>query len=543
VAAARDYQGLRELVETEEDLRAATEERGRSLGAGHHFLEIETRAEAAFAADQDHRGRLFVGSVEGGVELAQEAEAERVRLPVVETNDGNPFANLRCDVRHSASFLRSFGARREYTNGLGGGSIDGDETAIDHALVSGPTSSRPYVTITADTHAGASLDVYRTYLDPKFLSEFDSWREAIRKGPIKKAGKRKTKNWDTAERWADMEADGVCAEVIFPNTITPFLDRAALIAPPPLPERFERELAGMRAHNRWLADWCKEEPVRRAGIGMILLNDVDEAIKDVEFIAKNGLRGGVLLPLPADDQKYVKPLYAPEYDRLWAAIQDCDLVINQHGGAGSPDYGPYPAAEPLWIVEVPFFSTRGFKQLILSGVFARFPKLRYILTESGAAWVPPMLARMDEVWMGMRAGMIGEMDYSRSAVLPEAPSFYAKRNCWYGASFPSPAEIADRHKVGVERILWGSDYPHYEGTFPFTREALRLTFADVAPEETRAMLGENAAKLYGFDLDALAPIAERVGLLPEYVQKPLDEIPEAATSPMLLRERFERAMR
>jgi predicted TIM-barrel fold metal-dependent hydrolase len=407
--------------------------------------------------------------------------------------------------------------------------------------VSIEAASRPYVTITADSHAGATLDVYRGYLDPKYRDPFDAWRAARAPSGRKPAGARKTKNWDTAERYADMEADGVCAEVIFPNTAPPFYDRASLIAPPPLPEHFEHALAGIRAHNRWLAEWCQEAPTRRAGIGLIHLNDIDEAIRDVTWIAEQGLRGGVLLPLPADDQKYVKPLYAPDYDRLWAAIQDCDLVVNQHGGAGSPDYGPYPAAEPLWILEVPFFSQRGFKQLIFAGVFERFPRLRYILTESGCAWVPPTLARMDEVWMGMRAGMIGEMDYSRSAVLPQPPSFYARRNCWYGASFPSPAEIADRHVVGVERILWGSDYPHYEGTYPYTREALRLTFADVDPGETRLILGENAARLYGFDLDALAPIAARVGVLPDAVSQPLSEIPADATSPMLRQARLQRA--
>jgi predicted TIM-barrel fold metal-dependent hydrolase len=403
------------------------------------------------------------------------------------------------------------------------------------------SSGRPYVTITADSHAGASLDTYREYLDPKYREAFDAWRAALRQGGSKKpAGARKTKNWDTAERFADQEADGVCAEVLFPNTLLPFHEQVVLIAPPPQAHEFEHALAGTRAYNRWLADFCAEAPTRRAGIGLLQLNDVDEAIADVEWIAKHGLRGGVLLPLPADDQKHVAPLYAPEYDRLWAAIQDANLVVNQHGGAGSPDYGRYPAAEPMWILEVPFFSQRGFKQLIMSGVFARFPRLRYILTESGCSWVPPTLARMDEVWQGMRVGMIGEMDYSRSAVLPEPPSFYARTNCWYGASFPSPAEIADRGRVGVERILWGSDYPHHEGTFPFTREALRLTFADVDPRETRLMLGENAARLYGFDLEALAPVAERVGVTPERVAQPIDEIPAAATSPMLRQARAQR---
>jgi predicted TIM-barrel fold metal-dependent hydrolase len=195
----------------------------------------------------------------------------------------------------------------------------------------------------------------------------------------------------------------------------------------------------------------------------------------------------------------------------------------------------------LWILETGFFSQRGFKQLILSGVFERFPKLKYILTESGCAWVPEVLQRMDTIHAGMKAGSIGEMDYEHSTVTPEPPSFYAKRNCWYGASFPSPREIEDRYVVGVDRILWGSDYPHYEGTFPYTREAIRLTFADVDETEVRMMLGENAAALYGFDLDALAPIAERVGVTPDSVRVPLAEIPADSKCPMLQQARYQRA--
>ncbi len=403
-----------------------------------------------------------------------------------------------------------------------------------------PQTEAPYVTITADTHAGANLETYRSYLTSKWQSEFDDWRGSYKNPSRKHIGGKKQKNWDSTERFADLEADGVAAEVVFPNTVPPFYDTAFHISRPPEPHQYERWLVGIRAHNRWLADWCAEAPERRAGIGLIHLNDVDDAIEDVKWIAEHGLRGGVLLPQPPDDMKHILPLYAPEYDRLWAAIQDHDLVMNQHAGAGSPDYGDYPAADPLWILETGFFTQRGFKMLILGGVFERFPNLRYILTESGCAWVPETLRRMDMIHAGMKAGMMGEMDYSKSTTLPEPPSFYAKRNCWYGASFPSPKEIEDRHVVGVDRILWGSDYPHYEGTFPYTREALRLTFGDVDPGETRLMLGENAAGLYGFDLEALRPIAERVGVTPAMIREPLDEIPKEATSPMLRRMAFER---
>jgi predicted TIM-barrel fold metal-dependent hydrolase len=117
--------------------------------------------------------------------------------------------------------------------------------------------------------------------------------------------------------------------------------------------------------------------------------------------------------------------------------------------------------------------------------------------------------------------MVGEFQFNADAVTPEPPSFYAKRNVWYGASAASPAEIRDRHAVGVERLCWGTDYPHYEGTYPYTRQALRHTFHDVPETEARMMLGTNAASLFGFDLARLSPVVERIGPRPEEIAMPL----------------------
>ena len=396
----------------------------------------------------------------------------------------------------------------------------------------------PYIVITGDTHAGAAIDTYREYLDPGWRAGFDDWRGAYRNPSKKHIGGKKTKNWDSAERMADLEGDGVVAEVIFPNTVPPFYPKAFHISAPPDAEQYPQWRAGTRAHNRWLADFCAEVPARRAGIGLIHLNDVDDAIEDVEWVARHGLRGGVLLPMPSPSDVHLKPLYHPDYDRLWAAIQDHDVVLNQHSGQGSPDYGEGQGADALWVLEMPFFVQRGFCQLIPGGVFERFPKLRYILTESGSAWAPGVMRRMDGIHMGMKMGMMGEIDYSDSTTLKETPSFYARRNCWYGASFPSPADIKGRDIVGRDRILWGNDYPHYEGCYPYSRENMRLAFSDLDEAEVRMMLGGNAAALYGFDLDALRPDAERVGITPEMVRVPLDEIPADSACPTFQRERF-----
>ena len=135
------------------------------------------------------------------------------------------------------------------------------------------------------------------------------------------------------------------------------------------------------------------------------------------------------------------------------------------------------------------------------------------------------------MYLAWKAGAIGEIDTSRDPALKELPSFYAKRNCWYGASFPSPADIKGRKVVGVDKILWGNDYPHYEGTFPYNLESLRLTFSDIPERERRMLFAENAAALYGFDLEKLTPMAEKYGPTPEQIDTPLphEEIPQDST--------------
>jgi predicted TIM-barrel fold metal-dependent hydrolase len=226
----------------------------------------------------------------------------------------------------------------------------------------------------------------------------------------------------------------------------------------------------------------------------------------------------------------IKPLYAPDYERFWAVVQDCDLVLNHHGGTGSPDYGPYPISLPIRLVETPWFSTRSYAHLLLSGVFERFPGLKYIITEAGCAWVPETLHQLDLTWERIRTGAVGEFQFAEGVATPEPPSFYAKRNCWYGASSPAPADLRDRDVIGVERLLWGSDYPHYEGTHPHTRLALRHTFNAIDRAETRKILGENAAHLYSFDLGKLSPLAKKCGPTVEELSVPLrdDEFPEQA---------------
>lgn len=388
-------------------------------------------------------------------------------------------------------------------------------------------SSEHYTIISADTHAGGSHKAYREYLDPEFRDDFDAWRGEY-KNPYKDLGdNRRLRNWDNEMRNSQQEADGIAAEVIFPNTVPPFFPSFVLFAKPPTAEEYRHRRAGVQAHNRWLVDFCNEFPERRAGVGQIFLNDVEDAMEDARWIKEHGLRGGLLLPNIAPDVKWVKPLYDPCYEPLWSLLEELEIPVNVHSGSGNPDYGPYPVSMLLYINEVTFYTERPFVQMVLSGVFERHPRLKFVMTEAGCAWVPPLLERLDKVIRGIReTGATGEIRYGDDHILPKDASEYFHQNCWMGVSQPSDADVAARHVIGLDKFMWGSDYPHDEGTWPYTLENLRARFHDVPEDELRLMLAGNAAKLYDFDLEALAPLAERIGPTVAQVAEPIDEIPD-----------------
>jgi predicted TIM-barrel fold metal-dependent hydrolase len=397
-----------------------------------------------------------------------------------------------------------------------------------------PTTSPRYTIISADCHAGANHETYRSYLDPAFHEDFDAWRGKY-KNPWKdlRDTDLRVRNWDDNRRDADQLSDGVVAEVVFPNTVPPFYPGFVLFAGPPKPEDYAHRRAGIHAHNRWLVDFCARKPDQRAGIGQFFLNDIDDAIADVTWIKEQGLRGGVLLPNVAPDVKWVKPLYHPDYDRLWAAIQDLDLVVNLHSGTGSPDYGRFASVPAIMISEVGFYGQRPFVHMLLSGVFERFPKLKFVMTEGAASAIPPLLAQLDDVIARIREGEIGELKYTAENALPRSATEYFNQNCWVGSSFPSPADVEARRVMGADRFMWGSDYPHDEGTPPYTREHLRQVFHGVEESEMRRILAGNAAALYGFDLVKLEPLAAQYGPTVEELAHPLDELPEHPNAALL----------
>jgi hypothetical protein len=147
----------------------------------------------------------------------------------------------------------------------------------------------------------------------------------------------------------------------------------------------------------------------------------------------------------------------------------------------------------------------------------------------GCAWIPQVCAQLDGVINSIRATKsIGELRYTDEHVMSKTATEYVQQSFWVGASQPRRADAAARSTLGPNRFMWGSDYPHDEGTHPFTKEHLRQVFSETPPDELQQILAGNAAVLYDFDLDALATEADRVGPTVEEIAEPLTELPENA---------------
>jgi predicted TIM-barrel fold metal-dependent hydrolase len=305
--------------------------------------------------------------------------------------------------------------------------------------------------------------------------------------------------FDSRCRVKELEDDGIVAEVIFPNGV-PFGHSFGGPAYSP-----ELRAAGARAYNRWLADFCSEEPGRRAGMAVIPLHDVEEAVKQVGAAKEAGLRG-VLLPAYWATEG-IPPYLDAYYEPFWSTCAEAGMPLNVHGGAsiGDVDMETYGMPAMLtYATETTFLSTRSLAQLIWGGVFERHPDLVFVLTESRADWVPARLAFLDGVYDDQLFAHVKD-------TVKHKPSEYWNRQCYVAASFMSRDEALLRHRIGLDRLLWGADYPHYEGTWPHTERWLKEALGGVPTAEVRTILAENPAKVFGFDLEALAPHAERVG--------------------------------
>jgi predicted TIM-barrel fold metal-dependent hydrolase len=401
-----------------------------------------------------------------------------------------------------------------------------------------------YIIVSSDGHAGPTVDAYREYLDPVFHDAFDEHQAVVAAGrPIsdefieewdEETGDHELKAaYDPATRDAILDAEGVAAEVIFPDADVLGTGRAA--ASPfgsGLASGADSDpaqmIAGSWAHNRWLVDFCGTNPHRRIGVAVVpATHGIDNAVEQVHFAADNGLQG-IMIPTRWFDQ----PAYHdPVYDPVWAACAETGMVVHTHSGAGPSDYAEGPGFVSIYASEAWWWAARPLWVLILSGVFERHPTLKYSMAENGAWWVPDQIKRMDEKWEGGHTTRKFGEDAFKGG-LSMRPSEYLDRNCYLAASTPGADEITRRHDIGIGNLLWGNDLPHPEGTYPHTKAWINVRFHDVPEDEARAILGRTAIDAYSLDEPALRDIADRIGMAPEEVHatpQP-DRVPAGAAS-------------
>ncbi len=408
---------------------------------------------------------------------------------------------------------------------------------------------RRYTLISSDAHAGASIQGYRPYLAHEFHDEFDAWAPSFHDAwddldaeletdnPNLRVGTSSflsPVNWESDTRLEDQDSQGIAAEVIFPNTVPPFYPSGAVTAGGPNTEdEYRRRWAGVQAHNRWLRDFCDMAPGRRGGLAQVFLTNVDDAIAEVRWAKEAGL-AGVLIP--SDHTSQLVELYERRLDPFWAVCCDLDFPVHRHAIAVTPPETPESGActPAIGVHETMLFFQRGIGHLILGGVLERFPDLKFVFTETGCVFLSMQLMTLDaEFQQGRTKGATGYPFFRRVAESSSlTPSEYFRRNCYVGASLMTSMDLGLRHQLGVDRLMWGADYPHHEGTFPHTDLALRLSFGDVPEAEVRAMTSLNAADVYGFDLDYLQTIADKIGPTPEELRKPVtsDEFPDFSMS-------------
>lgn len=283
---------------------------------------------------------------------------------------------------------------------------------------------------------------------------------------------------DARARLADMDRDGLDASVIY----------SELSAFRVFPRMREGRQTAARAFNETLAEFAATDPKRLMVAYQLSLDDVPAAVKEVHRLAAQGAR---VIHLPNYPSELGLPDYHDRvYDPLWAAFSETGIPVHHHLGNSNamwdlfrrdptPQAGIYNAMNQMALGE-----NIGF--WILPGTLARFPQLKVVIVESGLGWVPFYLATLDR-----RAQ--GPFDFPE---LDELPSFYFHRQM-YLTFFDDALGLRLRHELGVENILWSSDYPHPDTTWPHSREVIERQFAGVPADERELILSGNARRLYG----------------------------------------------
>lgn len=403
-----------------------------------------------------------------------------------------------------------------------------------------PHDGAPLAIVSADCHIGPRLvEDLRPYCPPELRSPFDAYvadagrsrgryveHEGGDDGPLAPWRNRWADgHHDPAARRRDLDSEGVAAEVVFHGSQNdqPIPFQTSVIGPP---EDRALAAAGIHVYNRWLADVCAQAPERHVGLAHLPLWDVDLAVDELRWAADAGLRG-VNFPAP---RPWLPPYIDPCWEPLWSTAEALGLPLTTHSGAGDLSLFSSGRAEAVAVFSLEsggWTSRRAAHQLIFAGVFERHPGLTLVLTEQPGAWWSYLEAELDSAYVAHTRGGGPLRDQ-----VPHLPSEYLHQHVYIGGSFLSRSEARTAVEEGyADRVMWGSDYPHMEGTFQvgdvsFGRLSLRFAFAGLAEDDVRAMVGGTAAAVYGLDLHALEREAARIAA-PTFAElsEPLDAVP------------------
>ncbi|HKY09495.1 MAG TPA: amidohydrolase family protein [Candidatus Binatia bacterium] len=290
--------------------------------------------------------------------------------------------------------------------------------------------------------------------------------------------------WDPTQRLEDMDRDGVAGDVLYTTLgFRMFWIRDA---------GFQR--ACFQVYNDWLAEFCRYSPRRLKGLGLISLYDAKAAAEDLADCAKKGLAGAVVWASPPEEL----PFYSEVYDPFWAAAQELAMPLSLHEFAGWQwvDWDSNAQKRTVGFAINSHEVEKTFATLILSGVLERFPSLRVVSAELNCGWLPFFLRRLDERFHA-RGARLGGSPFATELKL--TPSQYFRRQL-YATFIDDPFGIAHRQDIGVDNILWSSDFPHSATFWPHSRDKIAQDFQGVSEDDREKILYQNTAALYGFDL-------------------------------------------
>jgi len=300
---------------------------------------------------------------------------------------------------------------------------------------------------------------------------------------------------DGKQRLGELDADGVDAEVLYPG-VGGVLNMTKGI------RNDDAYHALIRTYNRWLVEeYCAPDPDRLIGVGCIPSRGLDHALEELDFAAEAGLKVVALSRFPSG-----KDYPTPADDRFWSAAQDYGMPVTVHVNFPKPsgqvfEYPQLPPPHmrpPDYVSRLARYGIRSaltVVQMVMSGLFDRFPGLEIYFAESQVGWVPIYLEQMDHNYNRHRHWA---EDIYGLKPLKQLPSEYIKQHILWGF-FDDPVGIKLRHEVGVDRIVWGGDFPHVESDWPNSGETLARQFHGVPKDEQALMMAGNAARFLHLD--------------------------------------------